>query len=136
MVVVPLWRNTEFNKLWFGNSVSLLGSQVTVLALPLTAVLMFGAGSSETGMLTAAGVAPMVLFSLIAGAWVDRTPRRPVRIAVDLLSALIVGSVPLMAIMGVLQLEYLYVVTFLAGTCALVSRLTIAVMLPTLVSKD
>jgi MFS family permease len=136
MVVVPLWRNTEFNKLWFGNSVSLLGSQVTILALPLTAVLLFGAGPSETGMLTAAGVAPMVLFSLIAGAWVDRMPRRPVRIAVDLLSALIVGSVPLMAILGVLRFEYLYVVTFLAGTCALVSRLTIAVMLPTLVSKD
>jgi MFS family permease len=136
MVVGPLWRNAEFNKLWFGNSVSLLGSQVTVLALPLTAVLLFGAGAAETGMLTAAGVAPMVLFSLVAGAWVDRVPRRPVRITTDLLSALIVGSVPLMAILGVLQLEYLYVVTFLAGTCALVSRLTIAVMLPALVRKE
>ena len=132
----PLSRNTEFNKLWLGNSVSLLGSQVTILALPLTAVLLFGAGPSETGMLTAAGVAPMVLFSLIAGAWVDRLPRRPVRIVADLLSALIVGSVPLMAIAGVLRLEYLYVVTFLAGTCALVSRLTIAVMLPSLVPKE
>jgi MFS family permease len=131
-----LWRNPEFLKLWFGNSVSLLGSQVTILALPLTAVLIFGAGPAETGALTAAGVAPMVLFSLLAGAWVDRLPRRPVRITAELLSAVIIGSVPLMAVTGVLRLEYLYVVTFLAGTCALVSRLTIAVMLPMLVPKE
>src|SRR5947209_15387361 len=93
-----LWHNPEFLKLWVGSSVSGIGSQVTVLAVPLTAVLLFGAGPAETGLLTAAGTAPMVLFSLIAGAWVDRLPRRPIRIITDLLSAVIVGSIPLASV--------------------------------------
>jgi MFS family permease len=132
----PLWHNREFLKLWLGSSVSVIGNQVTVLALPLTAVLMFGAGPAETGLLTATTTAPMVLFSLIAGAWIDRLPRRPIRITTDLLSALIIGSVPVMALTGVLKLEYLYVVTFLAGTCAVWSRLSVSTMLPPLVGTD
>jgi MFS family permease len=131
-----LWRNREFFKLWLGSSVSTTGSQVTVLALPLTAVLIFGAGAAETGLLTAANTAPMVLFSLVAGAWVDRLPRRRIRIATDVLSALIIGSVPVMALLGVLKLEYLYVVTFLSGTCTVWSRLSVSAMLPTLVGKE
>lgn len=131
-----LWRNREFLKLWLGSSVSGTGSQVTVLALPLTAVLIFGAGPAETGLLTAANTAPMVLFSLIAGAWVDRLPRRRIRIVTDVLSALIIASVPVMALLGVLKLEYLYVVTFLAGTCTVWSRLSVSAMLPTLVGKE
>jgi MFS family permease len=131
-----LWQNREFFKLWLGSSISVIGSQVTVLALPLTAVLLFGAGPAETGLLTAAGTAPMVLFSLVAGAWVDRLPRRPIRITTDVLSALILGSVPIAAALGVLQLQQLYVVTFLAGTCTVWSRLTVGVMLPSLVRKD
>jgi len=132
----PLWHNREFLKLWLGSSVSVIGSQVTVLALPLTAVLIFGAGPAETGLLTATTTAPMVLFSLIAGAWIDRLPRRPIRIVTDLLSALIIGSVPVMALTGVLRLEYLYVVTFLAGTCAVWSRLSVSTMLPALVGRE
>jgi multisubunit Na+/H+ antiporter MnhG subunit len=62
-----LWRQPEFLKLWVGASISSLGSQVTILALPLTAVLLFGAGPAETGLLTAAGTAPMLLFVLVAG---------------------------------------------------------------------
>jgi MFS family permease len=131
-----LWHNREFLKLWLGSSVSTTGSQVTVLALPLTAVLIFGAGPAETGFLTAANTAPMVLFSLVAGAWVDRLPRRKIRIATDVASALIIGSVPVMALLGVLKLEYLYIVTFLSGTCTVWSRLSVSAMLPTLVGKE
>ena len=69
MVAGQLWHQPEFRKLWLGSSISTLGSQVTVLAMPLTAVLIFGAGTAETGLLTAAGVAPMLLLNLPAGAW-------------------------------------------------------------------
>jgi hypothetical protein len=47
--------------------------------MPLTAVLLFGAGPAETRLLTAAGAAPTLLLNLPAGAWVDRLPRRRVR---------------------------------------------------------
>jgi MFS family permease len=131
-----LWRQPEFFKFWLGGSISAIGNQVTILALPLTAVLLFGAGPAQTGLLTAAGSAPLVLFSLIAGAWVDRLPRRPVRITADLLSAVFIGSVPLAVVLGDLHMEYLYVVTFLAGTCAVWSRLTTSVMLPALAGRE
>jgi MFS family permease len=132
----PLWHQPEFLKLWAGSSISMLGSQITVLALPLTAVLLFQAGPAETGILTAAGVAPMLLFGLPAGAWVDRLPRRPVRIAADLASALVIASVPLAALLGVLQLTQLYIAAFLAGTCAVWTRLSVSAMLPSLVGRE
>lgn len=125
----------EFVKAWVGASISMVGSQVTVLAVPLTAVLLFGAGPAETGLLTAAGAAPMLLLGLVAGAWVDRLPRRPVRIVADLSSAAVIGTVPAAALLGVLRLEHLYVVTFLAGSCAVWARLAVSAMLPTLVGR-
>jgi MFS family permease len=131
-----LWRNQEFLKLWLASSVSGVGSQVTVLALPLTAVLIFNAGPAETGLLTAAGTAPMVLFSLIAGAWVDRLPKRTIRITTDVASAVIIGSIPLAAALGALRVEHLYIATFLAGTCTVWSRLSTSAMLPALVGKE
>jgi len=130
-----LWRNREFRKLWLGGLVSAVGSQVTALAVPLTAVLVFGAGPAETGLLTAAGFAPVLLFGLPAGAWIDRLRRRPVRIAADLGSAVLVGAIPAAAVLGVLRLEHLYLLTFLAGTCAVMARLAVSALLPTLVGR-
>jgi predicted MFS family arabinose efflux permease len=132
----PLWRHPQFLKVWAAASVSAVGSQVTVLAVPLTAVLVFGAGPGETGVLTAAGVAPMLLFGLVAGVWVDRLPRRLVRIAADCGSALVIATIPAAALLGVLRLEHLYVVTFLAGCCTVFARLSVSAMLPALVGRQ
>lgn len=130
-----LWRDPEFRKLWVGGLVSAVGSQVTALAVPLIAVLVFGAGPAQTGLLTAAGFAPVLLFGLPAGAWIDRLRRRPVRIAADLGSALVVSAIPAAAVLGALRLEHLYLLTFLAGTFAVVARLAVSTLLPTLVGR-
>ena len=122
--------------MWIAASISAVGSQVTVLAVPLTAVLVFGAGPADTGLLTAAGVAPMLLLGLVAGAWVDRLPRRSVRIVADLASAGVITTIPIAALLGVLRLEHLYVATFLAGCCAVFSRLSVTAMLPALVGRQ
>jgi MFS family permease len=123
-------------KLWAGGTISQMGSQVTVLAVPLTAVLVFHAGPAETGLLTAAGVAPSLLLGLIAGVWIDRLSRRQVRIVSNLLSSAVVASVPAAAVLGVLRLEHLYVATFLAGCLAVFSRLAVSAMLPSLVGRS
>jgi predicted MFS family arabinose efflux permease len=131
-----LWRQPEFLKLWVGNSISSVGSQVTLLAVPLAAVLIFNAGPAETGMLTAAGVAPNVLVGLFAGAWIDRAPRRPIRVAADLGNALVIATIPAAAVLGVLSLQHLYIATFLAGCCTVFSRLSASAMLPALVGRE
>ena len=110
-----LWRHANFLKLWIGQTVSLFGSGVTQLALPLTAVVTLHASTVQMGVLNAAQSAPFLALSLFAGVWVDRRSPRPTLIAADLGRALILGSVPVMAILGALRIEVLYVVGVLAG---------------------
>src|SRR5919204_4284559 len=92
-----LWHHASFRNLWLGQTVSLFGSQITGLALPLTAALVLGASPSQMGLLFTLQAAPSLLVSLFAGVWVDRVRRRPVLIAADLGRALLLGSVPLAA---------------------------------------
>jgi MFS family permease len=67
-----------FRRLWFGQTVSEFGSQVTTLALPLAAVLVLHASTFQVGLLTTTGFAAFLLIGLPAGAWVDRVRRKPV----------------------------------------------------------
>lgn len=79
-----LWRHRDFTWLWAGQTVSVLGSTITREALPYTAILMLGATPLQIGLLGAAGAAPLLLFGLFAGAWVDRLRRRPIMVTADL----------------------------------------------------
>src|SRR2546423_9171033 len=95
-----LSTNSDFMKLWAGFTIAGVGSKITVLALPLTAVLLLGAGATETGLLVAAQMAPSLVAGLFIGVWVDRLPRRPILIVSDIGSAIVIGSVPLAAAIG------------------------------------
>jgi MFS family permease len=72
---------------WSGHSVLFLGSEITNLALPLTAVLGLGASPAQMGILTAALYLPYLFVGLVAGVWVDRYRRRPILIATDVVNA-------------------------------------------------
>lgn len=122
--VPPLLReNREFRRLFAADSISLIGDQVTLIALPLTAVLVLDADAAQMGYLAAAGLLPYLFFSLHAGAWVDRSGRRRRKmIASDLGRALIVASVPLAYVLDVLTIEQLLVTEFLVGSLAVVFR--------------
>jgi MFS family permease len=133
---LSLWRDANFRLLWLGSTVSTLGSQVTVLAMPLTAVLVFNAGAAETGLLTAAGQAPLLFFNLPVGAWIDRLPRRPVRVIANLASAATTVSVPVAALSGSLRVEHLYVVAFLVGFFSVWSRISMAAIVPGVVGRE
>src|SRR5262245_36478451 len=95
-----LWRSSDFVKLWVSQTVSLTGSQVSLLALPLVAVAL-GAGALQMGWLAAAQTLPMLLFGLPAGTWIDRLPRRPVLVATDLGQGLVLAAIPVAALLGV-----------------------------------
>jgi hypothetical protein len=71
-----LWRNGDFVRLWVAQTVSTAGTQVSMVAIPLTAVVALGARPVEMGLLGAAGSLPALLFGLLAGAWVDRLVAR------------------------------------------------------------
>jgi MFS family permease len=71
-----LLRQTGFRRFWTAQTISCVGDQVTVVAPPMAAVLTLGASATEMGFLAAAGTVPNLLFSLYAGALVDRRGRR------------------------------------------------------------
>jgi predicted MFS family arabinose efflux permease len=115
----PLLRQPEFLKLWAAQSISQIGDQITYLALPLVAVLTLDASPIQMGLLTAAELMPALLFSLMAGVWIERSQRRRhVMIVADLARAGLLASVPLAAAFDVLTFPQLYVVGFAAGTFA------------------
>jgi MFS family permease len=136
--VPPLLVDTaDFRRLWFGQTISVVGDQVTQLGLPLVAVLTLGADASQMGVLTAVGLFPHLLFSLPAGVWLDRVrARRRLMIAADVGRALLIGSIPVAFVAGVLSMAQLYVVGFLAGTLAVVFDLSWNTLFVSVTSRD
>lgn len=130
-----LWRHADFLKLWAGQTVSLFGSQITLLALPLTAVLTLKATPGEMGILVALSNAPNLL-SFLAGAWVDRLRRKPVLILADLGRALVLLSIPLGAALHVLRIELLYPIALLLGVLTVVFDVAYGSLLPSLIERD
>lgn len=131
-----LWRHPDFLKVWAGETVSLFGSQVSLLAIPLTAVLVLQATPAQIGLLVAAETAPLLLLSLFAGAWLDRVPRRPIMIISDCALALLSGSIVLASFWGILSIVYLYVVSFLVGVFSVLFAVAYQAYLPTLVETE
>lgn len=129
-------RNPDFARLWIGQSISLIGSQVTLLALPITAAVTLSAAPLQMGILNAVGSAPALLFGLLAGVWVDRQKRRPILIGSDIGRALVLSIIPFSALLGMLKVEVLYVVGFLAGTFGLFFNVAYRSYLPGLVGRE
>jgi MFS family permease len=116
-----LLRGADFRNLWLGQTVSLFGDQVTLIALPLAAVLILHASAAEMGYLTAAELIPHLLFSLPAGALLERVERRRwLMIGADLGRAGLLVSIPIAYAFDALTFAQLYTVAFLSGTLAVV----------------
>lgn len=133
---VSLWRHGEFRKLWGGETLSQVGSQITTLALPLTAVITLDARPVQVGLLTAAQFAPNLLLTLPAGVWFDRHRRRPALLAANLGRFVLLGLVPLLYGLDWLTMGWLYGIVFLAGALTAIFDVAYLVYLPSLVRRD
>ena len=131
-----LWRHPDFLKLWSAETVSQFGSQVSQLALPLVAILVLDASPFEVAALGTIEFLPFILFTLPAGVWVDRLPRRPILIAGDFGRAAVLATIPLAYVTDALTLGQLYVVGFLVGTCTVFFDVAYQSYLPSLVERD
>jgi MFS family permease len=130
-----LWRHTDFTKLWVGQSVSILGSEMTKLALPLTAILTLDAAASQIGLLSAFQSASALALMLFAGVVVDRFRRRRLMIATDLMRALLIGIVPVLAFAGMLRMEVLYAVAFGVGSLTIMFDIAYSSYVPSIVTS-
>lgn len=132
----PLWRQTDFLRMWSAQTISQFGTQVTNLALPFVAIVLLESTPFEVAALTVVEFLPWVLFSLPAGVFADRVRQRPILVAADWGRALILASIPLSYFAGVLTLWQLYVVGFGAGTLTVVFDVSYQSYLPSLVVRE
>ncbi len=132
-----LLQEATFRRFWLGQSVSLVGDQITWVALPLTAVLVLHSSPAEMGYLSAAATLPSLLFSLHAGQLVDRRGRRRLTmVAADIGRALALFTVPVAYWLDVLTIGQMYVVAFATGLLSVFFTVAYPTLFTSLVHRD
>jgi MFS family permease len=131
-----LFRRPDFAKLWTASTISLFGTQVSQLAIPVIAVLILKAPPFEVALLGTFEFLPFLLFTLPAGVWVDRLSRRRILISGDLGRAALLATIPIAYTFGALTIWQLYVVGFLMGICTVFFDVADQSYLPTVLERD
>ncbi|MFB7709938.1 MFS transporter [Streptomyces sp. NPDC056105] len=131
-----MWRDRDFRRLWVGQTVSQLGEHTTLVVLPLCAVLTLGVGAGELGVLRAVGQAPILLLSLLVGAWVDRWRTRTVMVLADVGRTLALGAAAVAWFFGALGLPALLVAGFAVGSLSVFFDVAYQASLVRLVKRD
>ena len=131
-----LWRDADFLRLWGAHTISQFGTQITLLAMPLAAIVSLEASAFEVALLAALEYAPFLLLTLPAGVWVDRVRRRPLLIAADVGRALVLATVPLAWALDVLTIWQLLAVGFAMGTLTVLFDVAYVPYIATLVERE
>lgn len=131
-----LRTHDDFRRLWLAQTISQIGSQISYLAIPLTAAVILDATPMEMGLLTAAGAIPSLIVGVLAGALVDRHARRPVLVASDIGRAALLGAIPIAWWTGALTLPMLFIVAILSGLCSMFFDIAYQAFLPDVVGDE
>jgi MFS family permease len=131
-----LRRHGDFNKLWLGQGVSAFGSQVTVVALPLTAVVYLKASATQVGRMTSAAPLAFLGPTLFFGVLVDRVRKRPLMVGADIGRTAVIALVPVLAWTGSLSMPVLYFVAFVNGCLSVIFELAYRSYLPALIGPE
>ncbi|WKX71712.1 MFS transporter [Streptomyces sp. XD-27] len=128
-----LWRNGDFLRFWLGETLSLLGTQVTNLALPLTAIIAFNATDEQVGVLRFLQLVPYLGLALIFGVWVDRARRRRIMLGANLVRMILLALVPVLYWTDALSLVSLLVIACAVGVASVLFDVSWMSYVPTLV---
>jgi len=131
-----LWLHRDFRSLWAAETISVFGTGISQLALPLVAVITLEASAFEVALLGVIEFLPFILISLPAGVWVDRMPRKPMLVTADVGRALLLASIPVAYWLDILTIWQLYVVGFFVGILTVFFDVAYQSYLPSLVARD
>ncbi|OZM84267.1 MFS transporter [Pseudonocardia sp. MH-G8] len=131
-----MWRDRDFRKLWAGQTASQVGEHAGRVVLPLVAVVALDAGADQVGVLRAVEQAPILLFSLLAGVWVDRWRTRTVMVLADVGRAALLAAITVSAVLGLLGMPVLLVVAFAVGVFTVFFDVAYHASLVRLVARD
>jgi MFS family permease len=134
---VPAGRgfSSDFWKFLLGQTVSNVGSSFTIFVLPLLVFKLTGS-ALNLALVAAAEYVPYLLFGLIIGAWVDRVDRRRLMILTDITQALVISSIPLLAMLGLLSVWWIYAVGFVSSTLWILFNTAEFAAVPSLVIRE
>lgn len=130
-----LWRNRDYNLLWGGQAVSSIGTQASTLAFPLL-LLALTHSPAQAGLASALRALPYVVFSLPAGALVDRWDRKRVMLICDALRAVALGSIPVALALNQLSPLQIYLVSLIEGSLYVFFNVAEAASLPRIVTTE
>jgi MFS family permease len=131
-----LWANADFLKLWTGQSISELGTQVSQLAIPIVAAVALHASPIVFSLIAVFGFLPFILFALPAGAWVDRMRRKRVLVVGDAARAVLLATIPITYAFGALTIWQLLAIQFVVGIFTVFFDVAYQSYLPQLVHRD
>jgi MFS family permease len=131
-----LWANGDFLKLWTGQSISELGSQISGLAIPWVAAVVLNVSPLVFSLMEVLGFLPFILLALPAGVWVDRMRRRPILIVGDGARAVLLATIPVAYAFGVLTIWQLLAVQFVVGIFTVFFDVAYQSYLPSLVERE
>jgi MFS family permease len=131
----PRKFNPNFWKYWAGQTISNLGSSITIFALPLLVYKLSGS-ALNLGISAAANMLPYLLFGLLLGALTDRVDRKRMMILTDISRALVIATIPLAYELGLLSVWWIYAVGFIHTTLTICFEAGQFAAIPGLVDRD
>lgn len=131
-----LWRDRDFVSLWSAQAVSAFGARITREGLPIAAVLTLGASPAEVGLLSALSNGPALIVALACGGYIDRTKRRGLMMAADVVRALALATIPIAALFHLLTLPQLYIAAAVVGAASVLFEIADHAYLPGLVARE
>jgi MFS family permease len=131
-----LFREPNFARLWTASTVSLFGTQVSMVAIPFIAAVLLNASPGQVGLLSTVEFLPFLLFTLPAGVWVDRFPRKRILVIGDLGRAVMLATIPIAYAAGALTIWQLYLVGFVNGLMTVFFDVADQSYLPTILERD
>ncbi|WP_182447537.1 MFS transporter [Streptacidiphilus sp. PB12-B1b] len=133
--VTPLRSSAHFRRLWFGQSVSSIGQQMTALAISIQ-VYALTRSTFATGLVGLCSLVPLVIFGLYGGAIADTMDRRRLGLFGATGLAILSAGLATQAFLGVRQVGVLYAVVALQAVCFALNAPARASMVPRLVPAE
>ena len=130
-----LFRNRNFRMLWASQAVSQIGDGLTKVALLWFVYQLTGSALKMTIIGLLQTIPPLVLSPLV-GVYLDRLPKKPVMVILDVIRAFLIALIPVLYLFDALTLEVLFILVFFTAIFSTAFGPALAASLPLLVKPS
>ncbi|PRA11980.1 hypothetical protein CQ015_08530 [Arthrobacter sp. MYb221] len=110
-----MFKNESFRALWGAHTVALIGTNTSLVVIPLLALTITGATVFQMGLLEAAESLAVLLFGLFIGIYADRVGGRTAMLIANFLRAVALVSIPIAYFFFSLTFTHVFIAVFVVG---------------------